>query len=142
MGYVISLATREQLLEVVLVVYREENIAVGHMIRLATLEQLLWLVRWENTMGYVISLATMEQLLEVVLVVYREENIAGGRMIRLPTLKQLLWVVILGWKDSPDDAMILVGDPCKFINWMRTITTEIWWILALWWRNAFGTRST
>jgi hypothetical protein len=75
---VISLATREQLLEVVPVVYREENIAVGHMIRLATLEQLLWLVRWENTMGYVISLATREQLLEVVLVVYREENSCCG----------------------------------------------------------------
>ena len=102
-------------------------------------------VRWENTMGYMISLATREQLLEVVLVVYREENIAVGHMIRLATLEQLLWLVILGWKDSLDVAMILVVDTYKneqFFNRMRLITTEVWWILALWWRKAFGMRST
>ena len=107
----------------VIVVYRVENIAVG----------------------YIIRLVTREQLLEVVLVVYREENIAVGHMIRLATLEQLLWLVILGWKDSPDDAMILVVDTYKneqFFNRMRLITTEVWWILALWWRKAFGTRST
>ena len=88
------------------------------------------------TRGYIIRLVTREQLLEVVLVVYREENIAVGHMIRL---------VILGWTDSLDDAMILVVDTYKneqFINRMRIITTEVWWILALWWRKAFGTRST
>jgi hypothetical protein len=54
-------------------------------------------------------------------------------------------VVILGWKDSLDDAMILVVDTYKneqFIIRRRIITTEVWWSLALWWRKAFGTRST
>jgi hypothetical protein len=54
-------------------------------------------------------------------------------------------VFIQGWKDSLDDAMILVVDKYKneqFINRMRLITTEVWWILALWWRKAFGMRST
>jgi hypothetical protein len=38
-------------------------------------------------------------------------------------------VVILGWKDSLDDAMILVVDTYKneqFIIRMRIIPTEVW----------------
>jgi hypothetical protein len=66
------LASMELGLEVVIVVQRVENIAVG----------------------YIIRLVTREQLLEV-------ENIAMGHMIRLATLEQFLWLVILGWKDSP-----------------------------------------
>jgi hypothetical protein len=68
-----------------------------------------------------------------------------GYMIRQTTQRQLLKVVILGWKDSLDDAMILVVDTYKneqFIIRRRIITTEVWWSLALWWRKAFGTRST
>jgi hypothetical protein len=85
---------------------------------------------WKSIVGY------------MILVV---ENIAVGHVIRMATLEQLLWLVILGWKDSLDVAMILVVDTYKneqFFNRMRLITTEVWWILALWWRKAFGTRST
>jgi hypothetical protein len=84
---------------------------------------------WKSIVGY------------MILVV---ENIAVGHVIRMATLEQLLWLVILGWTDSLDAAMILVVDTYKneqFINRMRIITTEVWWILALWWRKAFGTRS-
>jgi hypothetical protein len=60
----------------------------------------------------------------ILVVVDRVENIDVGHMIRLATLEKLLWLVILGWTDSPDDAMILVG------------------VLILWWRKAFGTKNT
>jgi hypothetical protein len=42
-----------------------------------------------------------------------------GYMISLATGKQLLKVFFLGWKDSPDDAMILVVKRPDMVYWQQ-----------------------